>query len=109
VRFCCAEASAVLAEARFWRAWEAFIVASFSPAVTLSPTATLTAVSVPLVEKLSEVVVDEATFAEAVWTDCTVPRATVAVCVTEAELPEVANTESRPKPTARATITTIPA
>jgi len=60
----------------------------------LSPTATLTAVSVPLVEKLSEVVVDEATFAEAVWTDCTVPRATVAVCVTEAELPRL-RTRSR--------------
>jgi hypothetical protein len=47
----------------------------------LSPTATSTAVKVPLVEKFSEVVLAELMFPDAVTLDCTVPRATVAVSV----------------------------
>ena len=64
---------------------------------------------VPLVEKLSEVVVAELTFAEAVSTACTVPRAAVAVRVTAVEPPELAKTASRPKPIASAMRAIMPA
>ena len=57
--------------------------------MTLSPTATSTAVSVPLVEKSSAVDVTELRLPDAVSTAWTVPRWTVAVRVEldEAELP----------------------
>jgi len=108
-RFCWAAVSAALAEVRFCWACVALIVASCSPLVTLSPTATLTAVSMPLVEKLSDVVEAELTLAEAVSVDWIVPRATVAVRVTAAGVALLANTASRPKPTASPITTTIPA
>ena len=79
-----AAVSAAFAEVRFCWACVALIVASCSPVVTLSPTATFTAVSVPLVEKLSDVVDAELTLAEAVSVDWIVPRATVAVRVAAA-------------------------
>jgi hypothetical protein len=63
-------------------------VARVSPTVTLSPTATSTAVSVPLAEKLNDVDVAELTLPDAVSTAWTVPRSTVAVRIA-LDAPEV--------------------
>ena len=73
----CAAVSAVWAEL-------GSILASTSPTETVSPIATSTAVSVPLVAKSSDVVVAELTLPDAVTLAWTVPRCTVAVRVTPA-------------------------
>jgi hypothetical protein len=58
------------------------MVARTSPAVTVSPTATLTAVSVPLDSKFSFAVDTADVFPEAETLDCTVPLVTVTVRAT---------------------------
>jgi hypothetical protein len=58
------------------------MVARTSPAVTVSPTDTLTAVSVPLVAKFSSAVDTADVFPDADTEDCTVPRVTVTVRAT---------------------------
>jgi hypothetical protein len=83
------------------------IFARTSPADTVSPTVTSTAVSVPVVAKSSDVVVAELTFPDAVTLAWTVPRPTVAVRVVLAVAAEdPPKTESRPKAIAIQTATT---
>jgi hypothetical protein len=73
----------------------------------VSPTATPTAVNVPLVAKLSDVVAAELMFPDAVTLACTVPRCTVAVRVAPAVAEEgPAKTESRPNAVAAQTAAT---
>ena len=63
-------------------AWAGSMVARTSPAVTVSPTDTLTAVSVPLVAKFSSAVDTADVLPDADTEDCTVPRVTVTVRAT---------------------------
>jgi len=64
------------------------IFARTCPALTLSPTATFSAVNVPLVVKPADAEVATLTLPLALTLDCTVPSATVAVRCDPAELDE---------------------
>jgi len=61
------------------RALRESIFASTCPTFTWSPTATSTAVNVPLVAKFADADLATPTLPDALTLDCTVPRTTVAV------------------------------
>jgi len=71
-RFACAES-------KVFCALVGSTVASIWPALTWSPAATSTAVSVPLVPKLTDAELATPTLPDALTLDCTMPRVTVAV------------------------------